>query len=140
MVKASYGLMDAVEMERRIDGGASPLDIAIDKWQRAGDIHNWPTLKGEKGAHTYLREDTCALCSHHKEYFEKGPKRGSHCLGRNGWGPCPLVEKSTGNLLGCTEKSIWQEASAAAECGDRVRFMKARDKLLRKLRDAARWY
>ena len=132
------GLMTQDEIFCRAATG-NPLSMSIDKWERAGKRMYWGILKVPGGAQTHLREDTCPLCSSHKTYGSYGPKLWEHCLGDD-YHPCPLVEKSEGNLKGCGANSTWLFAYEAAKRGDRKAFMKARGQLLRKLKAARAWY
>ncbi len=139
---AGQGLMTAKEFkQRQIICAADRLSLSIEKWERAGTLRSWPLLKSSGGAYRYLMADTCALCSRHKIYFGDGIRLGEHCLGYSGQSICPLAEKNEMYLIGCnTTESPWHVAYEAAKRGDRPAFMKARAKILRRLRAARKWY
>ena len=139
-MKIAKKLMNKKELRERMEAGEDHLSLAIEKWERAGLRGRWDAIKGETGAKAYLDGDTCALCSYHKEYSAHKIKVWEHCLSSYAEEPCPLVEKYDGNLRGCTPGSPWNLAYEAAERGDRPAFMKARAKMLRRLKAARAWY
>ena len=133
-------LMTSGELHRRRGIHENSLALSIDKWERAGAKRNWPNLAGKRGANKHLMADSCSLCASHKVYGSEGGKLFNHCLGFSGKRPCPLVEKKEGNIKGCTAGSLWEQAFNAVKRRDRSAFMKARAKILRKLRAAENWY
>ena len=137
---ASLGPMTSGEIKDRMEKSGDTLPIAVEKWIRLGKRFAWQFVKGKKGVERYLKSDTCPLCRVHSITDSNGPKEWSHCLGEYGYNPCPLVDSSENNVAGCGPESIWMEARGAAERGDRPAFMKARAKILRRLRAAKAWY
>jgi len=106
-------LMTAKELqERYLDDNA--LELSIEKWQRAGYKSNWETLK-DSPMH-YIDGRTCGLCS---KYFDTDY---GECYN------CPLKS--------CGEGTYWDKVYGAALRGDRDKFMKARNALLKKMKKA----
>ena len=135
---ARKGLMTAAELNMRCS--ESVLDLAIEKWVRLGGRHSWVLLKAKGAVDRYLKMDTCPLCRRHYREGEFGPKKWSHCLSSTASYPCPLVDPGSENLFGCGPESLWYQARRAVDWEQRHVFMKARAKILRRLRAAKAWY